>query len=84
MSAVVSQNFCLPFLLHEVVQVEICGSIICLFCVGVRLGSFTLREAHWQRVFENEVLKKTLGAKKAKVTGDWRKLHGEDLRDLFS
>jgi len=52
--------------------------------VGVRLGSFTLREAHWQRVFENEVLKKTLGAKKAKVTGDWRKLHGEDLRDLFS
>jgi len=48
------------------------------------LGSFTLREAHGQRVFKNEVLKKTLGAKRAEVTGDWRKLHGEDHNDLYS
>jgi len=35
-------------------------------------------------VFENKVLKKkkTFGAKRAEITGDWRKLHDEDLYDL--
>jgi hypothetical protein len=30
------------------------------------------------------MLKKTFGAKRAEVTGDWRKLRGEDLHDLYS
>jgi len=30
------------------------------------------------------MLKKTFGATRAEVAGDWRKLHGEDLHDLYS
>jgi hypothetical protein len=72
------------FLMSEGVQIAICESIICLYCVGVELGSFTLREAHKLRALENKMLKKTFGAKRAEVTGDWRKLHGEDLHDFYS
>jgi hypothetical protein len=29
-------------------------------------------------------MKKVFGAKRAGITGDWRKLHDEDLYDLYS
>jgi hypothetical protein len=35
-------------------------------------------------VFENRVLRGVLGAKRAKVTGEWRKLHNEELNNLYS
>jgi hypothetical protein len=35
-------------------------------------------------VFENGVLRRIFGAKRDKVTGEWRKLHNEELRDLYS
>jgi len=35
-------------------------------------------------VFENRVLRRVFGSKRDKVTGEWRKLHNEDLRDLYS
>jgi hypothetical protein len=35
-------------------------------------------------VFENRVLRGTLGAKRDEVTGEWRKLHNEELHDLYS
>jgi hypothetical protein len=35
-------------------------------------------------VFENRVLRKIFGPKRDEVTGDWRKLHNEELRDLYS
>jgi hypothetical protein len=35
-------------------------------------------------VFENRVLKRILGPKRDEVTGEWRKLHNEELRDLYS
>jgi hypothetical protein len=34
-------------------------------------------------VFENRVLRRILGPKKDEVTGEWRKLHKEKLRDLY-
>jgi len=36
------------------------------------------------RVFENRVLRKVFGPKRDKVTGEWRKLHNEELNDLYS
>jgi hypothetical protein len=36
------------------------------------------------RVFENRVLRKIFGPKRDRVTGGWRKLHNEELRDLYS
>jgi hypothetical protein len=35
-------------------------------------------------VFENRVLRRKFGPKKDEVTGEWRKLHKEELRDLYS
>jgi hypothetical protein len=34
-------------------------------------------------VFENRVLKRIIGPKRDEVTGEWRKLHNEELRDLY-
>jgi hypothetical protein len=44
----------------------------------------TLREEHRLRVFENKVLRRIFGLKRDEVTGEWRKLHNEELRDLYS
>jgi hypothetical protein len=35
-------------------------------------------------VFENRVLRRIFGPKRDKVTGEWRKLRNEELRDLYS
>jgi hypothetical protein len=35
-------------------------------------------------VFENRVLRRAFGPKRDEVTGEWRKLHNEKLRDLYS
>jgi len=43
-----------------------------------------LREERRLRVFENGVLKRVFGPKRDEVTGEWRKLHNEELRDLYS
>jgi hypothetical protein len=46
--------------------------------------SLTLREERRLRVFENRVLRRIFGPKKAEVTGGWRKLHNEELHNLYS
>jgi hypothetical protein len=35
-------------------------------------------------VFENKVLRRIFGPKRDEMTGGWRKLHNEELRDLYS
>jgi hypothetical protein len=42
-----------------------------------------LREEHRLRVFENRVFRRIFGPKRDEVTGEWRKLHNEELRDLY-
>jgi hypothetical protein len=36
------------------------------------------------RVFENRVLRRIIGPKRDEVTGEWRRLHNEELNDLYS
>ena len=43
-----------------------------------------MREAHRLRVFENRLLRRIFGPKRDKVTGKWRKLHNEELNDLYA
>ena len=43
----------------------------------------TMREEHKLRVFENRVLRIIFGLKRDEVTGEWRKLHNEELSDLY-
>jgi hypothetical protein len=42
-----------------------------------------LREERRLRVFENRVLRRIFGPKMDEVTGEWRKLHNEELHDLY-
>jgi hypothetical protein len=51
---------------------------------GCETWSLTLREEHRLRVFENRVLRRIFGPKRDEVTGEWRKLHNKELRDLYS
>jgi hypothetical protein len=46
--------------------------------------SFTLREENRVRVFENRVLRRIFGPKRDEVTGEWSKLHNEELHILYS
>jgi hypothetical protein len=46
---------------------------------GSENWSLTLREEHKLRVFENKVPRKIFGPKRDEVTGEWRKLHNEEL-----
>ena len=46
--------------------------------------SLTWREEHRLRVFENRVLRRIFGPRREGVTRDWRKLHNEELNDLYS
>jgi hypothetical protein len=43
-----------------------------------------LREERRLRVFENRVLRRVFGPTRDEVTGEWRKLHNEELNDLYS
>jgi hypothetical protein len=49
---------------------------------GCETWSLTLREEGRLRVFENTVLRRVFGPKRDDLTGEWRKLHNEELRDL--
>jgi hypothetical protein len=51
---------------------------------GCETWSLALREELRLGVFENRVLRRIFGPKRDEVTGEWRKLHDEDLRDLYS
>jgi hypothetical protein len=46
--------------------------------------SLTLKEEHRLRVFDNRVLRRIFGPKRDEVMGEWRKLHNEELHDLYS
>jgi hypothetical protein len=46
--------------------------------------SLTVREENKLRVFENRVLRRIFGPKRDGVMGGWRKLHNEELHNLYS
>jgi len=58
--------------------------ILSLVLNGCESWSLTLREERRLRVFENRVLRKLFGPKRDEVTWEWRKLHNEQLNDLYS
>ena len=50
---------------------------------GCETRSLTMREERRLRVFENRVLRRIFGPKRDEVTGEWRKVHNEELNDLY-
>jgi hypothetical protein len=45
--------------------------------------TWSLKEERRLRVFGNRVLRRIFGSKRDVVTGEWRKLHNEELNDLY-
>jgi hypothetical protein len=69
----------------EKLKIRIYKTIILIVVVyGCEPWSLTVREEHSPGVFENRVLRRIFGPKRDEVTGEWRKLHNEGLRDLYS
>jgi hypothetical protein len=72
--------------LSKNLKIKIYKTIILFFPVvlyGCETWSLTLREERRLKVFENRVLRGIFGAKRDEVTGEWRKLHNEELYDLY-
>jgi len=51
---------------------------------GCETWSLTLKEERRLRVFEKRVLRRIFGPTRDEVTEDWRKVHNEELNDLYS
>jgi hypothetical protein len=51
---------------------------------GCETWFLTLREDHRLKAFENRVLKGIFGPKKDEMIGGWKKLHNEELHNLYS
>ena len=79
------QNLLSSSLLSKKLKIKICRTIILpVVLYGCETWSLTLREERRLRVFENRVLGRVFGPKRDEVTGEWRKLHNEELSDLYS
>ena len=57
--------------------------ILPIVLYGCETWSLTQREERRLRVFENMVLRVIFRPKRDEVTGEWRKLHNEELNDLY-
>jgi len=51
---------------------------------GYETWSLTLRKERKLRVFENMVLRRIFGPRRDEVKGEWRRLHNEELKDMYS
>ena len=58
--------------------------LISVIVYGCETWSLTLRKKRRLRIFENRVSRRIFGPKMDEVTGDWRKIHKEELNDLYS
>jgi hypothetical protein len=79
------QNLLSSRLLSKYLKIRIYKTIVLpVVLYGCEFWALTLREEHRLWVFESRVLRRTFGPKRREVTGEWRKLYNEDLRDLYS
>jgi len=76
---------CRTFCLSKNLKIKTYRTIILpVVLYGCETLSLTLREERKLRVFENMVLRRIFGPRSEEVTGDWRRLHNEELNDLYS
>jgi hypothetical protein len=74
------QNLLSYSLLSKNVKIKIYRTIILpVVLYGCEIWSLTLKEECRLRIFENKVLRRVFGPKRNEVTGEWRRLHNEEL-----
>ena len=59
-------------------------TILPVVLYGCEAWSLTLREEQRLKAVENKVLRRIFGSKRDEITGEWRKIHNEELNDLYS
>jgi len=78
------QNLLSSSLLSKNLKIKIYRTIILpVVLFGCGTWSLTLREERRLMVSENRVLRRIFGPKRDEVKGEWRKLHNEELNDLY-
>ena len=78
------QNRLSSSLLSKIIKFKIYRSLILpVVLYGCETWSLTFREERRLRVFEIRVLRRIFGPKRDEVIGEWRKLHNEELNDLY-
>jgi len=78
------QNIFSSSLLYKNIKIKIYRNINFLVVLyGCETWSLILREERRLRVFENRVLRRIFRSRRDEVTGEWRKLHNEELNDLY-
>jgi len=79
------QNLLSYRLLSKNLKIKIYRTIILIVVLyGCETWSLTQREERKLRVFKNMVLRRIFGSRRDEVTGEWRRLHNEELNDLYS
>ena len=79
------QNLLSSRLLSRKLKIKIYKTIILpVVLYGCEAWSLTLREERKLRVFENMVLRRIFGPRSDEVTGECRRLHKEEVNDLYS
>ena len=78
------QNLLSSSLLSKNIKIKKYRTVILPFILyGCETWSLTFREERRLKVFENRVLRRIFGSKRDEVTGEWRKLHNEELNDMY-
>jgi len=79
------QNLLSSWLLPKNLKIKIHRTIILpIVLYGCEIWLLTLREERKLRLFENMVLRRIFGPRRDDVTGEWRRLHKEEVNDLYS
>jgi len=78
------QNLLSSRLVSKNLKIKIYRIIILPVLYRCATWSLTLREERELKVFENMVLRGIFGPRRVEVTGEWRRLHNEELNDLYS
>ena len=78
------QNLLSSSLLSKNIKIKTYRTIIlAVVLYGYETWSLTLTEKRRLGVFENRVMRRIFGPNRDEVTGEWRKLHNEELNDLY-
>ena len=79
-----AQNLLSSRLLSKTLKMKIYRTItLPVVLYGCEAWSLTLREERKLRVFENMVLRRIFGTRRDELTGEWRRLHNEELNEFL-
>jgi hypothetical protein len=76
------ESFVLKFAIQKFKDWDIPDNNFAFFLYGFEILALMLREERSLRMLENRILRRIFGPKMDEVTGEWRKLHNEELNDL--